>query len=71
MSKKLLRGLAAAGAGIAMLAAGPATAMTIVAYYSAGHLIVGYVIYGNDGHICEQSGTISSYKGTLHVDQDC
>lgn len=62
--------LPAACAGAALLAATPAAAMTTYVFYS-GPFIVGYIIYANDGHICDQSGNTKGTPIITHYAQDC
>lgn len=71
MTRNALRTLAFACAGVAMFAASPAAAMTVVYYYTPAHFIAGYVLYANDGHICAQWGTVTNIVGTTTYAQDC
>jgi hypothetical protein len=71
MSSKSRKLLAAIFAGTAMLAATPAAAQTVVMYFNEGHFMVGYAVYGNDGHLCSQSGVVTNITSTWHVDGDC
>jgi hypothetical protein len=63
--------LAAAFTGAALLAASPAAAQTVVMFFAPSHLKIGYIVYGNDGHICEQYGHISNDTSTWEVPGDC
>jgi hypothetical protein len=63
--------LASVFAATALLAASPAAAQTVVMYFNSGHILVGYVVYGNDGHICQQSGIVTNNSSTYQVDGDC
>ena len=40
-------------------------------YFNSGHIMVGYAVYGNDGHICQQSGIVTNITSTYQVDGDC
>lgn len=71
MSSKARKALAAALAGAAMLAATPAAAQTVIMYFNTSHFMVGYAIYGNDGHLCEQSGYVTPIASTWEVEGDC
>jgi hypothetical protein len=71
MSPKTMKRLALAGAGAMLLSAAPAVARTVVVYYAPSGFISGYVVYGNDGHICEQYGSQAGFYSTYQVDGDC
>jgi hypothetical protein len=72
MSSKSRQGLAALAAGAALLAASPAAASTVYVYYGNYGEIVGYITYGNDGHICSSYGsTYGEPDAIWHVDADC
>ena len=69
---KSVRKLAlAACAGAAMVSSVPASAQTVVMYFNTSHFMVGYIIYGNDGQICEQWGRVTTITSTLQVAGDC
>jgi hypothetical protein len=40
-------------------------------FFAPSHLMIGYIVYGNDGHICEQYGHISNDTSTWEVPGDC
>jgi hypothetical protein len=69
MSKARKWALALAGA--ALFGASPAAAQTVVMFFAPSHLMIGYIIYGDDGHICEQYGSTSNMTSVWHVDGDC
>lgn len=72
MSRNSRKLLAAAFAGAAMLAATPAAAHTAIAYFSNGGLMTGWVEYANDGHVCNQWGTVPGANAAyFNVPGDC
>lgn len=71
MSPKMLKTLALAGAGAILLSSAPAAAYTVVVYYAPSGFISGYVVYANDGSICEQYGTLAGPTSTYQVPGDC
>jgi hypothetical protein len=63
---------AAAVAGVALLAASPASAMTVAVYYGSFGEVIGYIYYGNDGHVCLTYGNVAGRPGTIYtLDGDC
>ena len=62
---------AAALAGAALLGASPAAAQTVVMFFAPSHMMVGYIVYGNDGHICQQWGSVTNITSTWEVEGDC
>jgi hypothetical protein len=71
MLRKTGKLLALVCAGAALFAANSATAQTVVMYFGPSHLMTGWVIYANDGHICDQWGSIGGTMSTYEVPGDC
>lgn len=63
---------AAALAALALVAASPASAATVAVYYGSFGDIIGYIYYGNDGHVCQVYGNVAGRPGTIYtVPGDC
>jgi hypothetical protein len=71
MSPKTMKHLALVGAAAILLSAAPAAARTVVVYYSPAGFISGYIVYANNGRVCEQWGTLSGTSTTYQVAGDC
>jgi hypothetical protein len=62
----------AASAGAALFAAAPASATTVALYYGSYGEIIGYINYGNDGHVCSSYCNTAGLPDAIwHVDGDC
>lgn len=71
MKAKIRKLVLAACAGAAMVSSVPASAQTVVMYFNSSRFMVGYVIYGNDGQICEQWGRVTHITSTMQIAGDC
>jgi hypothetical protein len=56
MVRNICKSLMALGAGVAMLAAAPATAATLYEFYNSSGAYVGHAVVDDNGAVCDQEG---------------